>query len=317
MKDHRFIYSVFMVLVIPMLLFSLLPNQTEKEDLPLETPEQAQTAENSTPLVRVQMADSIRCLELDAYVACVLSGEMPAEFETEALKAQAVAIRTYTLRRLGSSKHPDADVCVDPSCCQAFTEPAGERAVQAVRDTRNVVLTYEGKLIDATYFSCSGGRTEDAVAVWGSDVPYLQSRPSPGEESAKPYVRSISIDSDELLKKLGLDEDQPLTLGEVTYTEGGGVATIEICETIFEGTQFRNSLRLSSTSFQIQPLGDTVVITTKGNGHRVGLSQYGAQAMARNGSDYRQILQHYYLGVTVETWTDLQMQGVFDKAGNL
>lgn len=253
-------------------------------------------------------------MPLDLYVTCAVLGEMPADFEDEALKAQAVVARTYALRRYTvAQKHDGGAVCTDYACCQAFCTEAEylenghdqqslDKISHAVADTTGLVLSYEGELIEATYFSCSGGRTEDAKAVWGEEVPYLQSVISPGEEGASHYIDTVTFTVEQLEQQLGV----ALTgnwLGNVTYTEGGGVDTIEIGQKTFRGTQVRSLLNLRSTAFVMTAVGQTVTVTTKGFGHRVGMSQYGADAMALQGSTFDQILCYYYPGTTLETWT--------------
>ena len=185
-----------------------------------------------------------------------------------------------------------------------------ERDVQRIRDivaaTEGQVLTYEGKLIEATYFSCSGGATEDAVAVWGTDVPYLQSVESPGEEQAAHYTDTVSFSPTDFASRLGisLTGEPSKWFSERTYTEGGGVATMKIGTETFSGTQLRKILGLRSTAFEIETDDDVIVITTHGYGHRVGMSQYGADAMAAVGSTYPDILTHYYQGTELTTYTD-------------
>ena len=168
------------------------------------------------------------------------------------------------------------------------------------------MLTYQGKLIEATYFSCSGGRTEDALAVWGEDVPYLQSVESPGEEGAAHYVDTVSFTASEFCEKIGkeLPGIPAEWIGTIRYTAGGGVETIYIGDEPYSGTQLRSMLNLRSTAFLITAAGDTVTITTKGYGHRVGMSQYGADAMAVQGCSYEEILAHYYPGTKLQQWPD-------------
>jgi stage II sporulation protein D len=172
-----------------------------------------------------------------------------------------------------------------------------EKIRSAVFDTSGQVLTYQGELIEATYFSCSGGRTEDAQAVWGTEVPYLKSVKSPGEEGATHYVDSKQFSAAEFSSKLGLSETQTIKMGTPEYTAGGGISYLDINGQRFTGTQLRKLLKLRSTAIYITLVGKTVTITTKGYGHRVGMSQYGADAMAISGATYDQILQHYYSGV--------------------
>ncbi len=234
---------------------------------------------------------------------------MPASFSKQALKAQAVVARTYTIKRnTQSPKHPAGAVCTNSTCCQAYVSPADyspqqlEKIQTAIRETEGQVLTYEGTLIDATYYSCSGGRTEAAVEVWGTDVPYLQAVDSPGEEDAGVYLDTVTYTTREFAQRLNVDlsDEQDTWFSDITYTAGGGVATMTVCGVEFTGTQLRGLLDLRSTAFFITALGDTVTITTRGYGHRVGMSQYGAEAMAQAGNDYQEILSHYYPGTTLE-----------------
>lgn len=258
-------------------------------------------------------------LPLEEYITSVVLREMPADFEPEALKAQAVVARTYTLRRSAAGgKHPGGDICTDPSCCQGYWEEAAyiesggteeslQKVKSAVNATAGQVLTYQGKLIEATYFSCSGGMTEDAAAVWGSDLPYLQAVKSPGEEKATHYTDTVSFTGKEFQDKLGikLSGSPERWIGKVTYTDGGGVATMQIGGEEYTGTQLRQKLGLRSTAFVMTAVGNTVTVTTKGFGHRVGMSQYGADAMAVSGSTYAQILAHYYQGTELVRWVDV------------
>ena len=255
---------------------------------------------------------TVEQMKLEDYIVCVLLAEMPSEFEQEALKAQAVAARTYTLKRQqAGNKHENAAVCTDASCCQAYcpeedflvsgeSTEALNKMKNAVLSTAGQVLTYDGALIEATYFSCSGGRTEAAVAVWGSEVAYLQAVDSPGEENASHYMDTVSFTLQEFADKMGV-ELSGSWLGKITYTDGGSVETITIGSKQFKGTEMRQKLGLRSTAFVITPVGDKVTITTKGFGHRVGMSQYGAEAMAVQGKTYAEILAHYYPGTVLES----------------
>ena len=246
--------------------------------------------------------------DMDAYLVGVVLAEMPASFGEEALKAQAVVARTYAAKaRVTGGKHGDGSVCRDPACCQAwrseeaFLEGGGreadlEKVKNAVDATSGYVLTYAGELIEATYFSCSGGSTEEALAVWGTDYPYLRAVSSPGEEDALYYTHTALFSTAEFLDRLDLPAGSEITFSEITYTPGGGVDTIRICGELFQGTRLRTLLGLRSTAMAISVAGTEVAITTRGYGHRVGMSQYGADAMASAGSSWRQILAHYYPG---------------------
>lgn len=248
-------------------------------------------------------------MPLGDYLTGVLLGELPGDFSAQTFAAQAVACRTYTLRVIAGGKHPDGAVCTDHRCCQAWREPLSverevrEKAEQAVRDTEGLVLTWEGRLIDATYFSCSGGRTEDAAAVWGSPIPYLISVDSPGEEFAPRFQGSVSFSSEELRPLLltevpDCDLSGPLEtwFGPSTETPGGGVDTMTVGGIPVPGVRLRKLLGLNSTVFTVAVSGDTACFSTRGFGHRVGMSQYGAEAMARAGEQFPAILAHYYPG---------------------
>lgn len=311
MKLATFILAAFLVCVLPVLL--AIPFIKEA-DAPMVTTTTAELATMPEPvnndLVLVYDEGIIHSVPVESYITCVVLAEMPASFEMEAIKAQAVVARTYTYRKMSHPKHGGAAVCTDSNCCQAYTtvddyiEKGGkmdsvDRIVQAVSETTGQVMTYKGELIEATYFSCSGGKTEDAAAVWGAEVPYLQSVESPGEENANHYTETVKLTATQFCEKLGIYPDGAIEtwVGKITYTDGGGVSAIEIGDQTISGTQMRKSLNLRSTSFVITAIGDTVTITTKGFGHRVGMSQYGADAMAVSGSSYQEILFHYYQGV--------------------
>ena len=272
-------------------------------------------------MVRLKVSDGqIVSLPLEEYLVGVVFAEMPASFEDEALKAQAVAARTVTMHRMEAPKHTGFDICADASCCQAWhdeekmQEKLGtswdtyqEKVSNAVNETDGEMLWYNGALIEALYFSCSGGMTEDAVAVWGNDVPYLQSVPSPGEEKARSYVSEKLIPTEEFRRIMEKENesvkflsDESKWIGSVERTEGGGVAKMQIAGVWFTGTQLRKALQLNSTKFDMRISGGVVTVNVFGYGHRVGMSQYGANAMALQGCDYKEILSHYYTGAYIK-----------------
>lgn len=321
--------SIFLGTVIPGLLFST------SADRPLELPtidQQVQVTEpiiqpedellkpevtRDTVIVKVMKSDgSMTEMDLEDYICRVVLGEMPASFDTEALKAQAVAARTYALRCcVGGSKHPDNAVCTSHLCCQAYCEPEGyirnggtwsslEKVFQTVADTAGEVLYYNDKLIMATYFSSAGDTTEDARAVWGNSFPYLVPVESP--EGDDPYQgETVTFTADKFQKLLGVKlKGKPSSwFGAVTYTTGGGVDWIRIGETSYKGTELRGMLGLRSTDFHITTTDTSVTFTTNGYGHRVGMSQYGAEAMAVNGRKYQDILTHYYTGAELGVYS--------------
>ena len=284
--------------------------QTVSQSTALETVQPPETMPQAIPSVTILVLQGGEAEEMDleTYVLRVVLGEMPADFEPEALKAQAVAARTFAWKIKESKRH-QGGVCTDSACCQAYrteaeylakggSEEKLDRVRAAVDSTRGQVLTYGGELIHATYFSCSGGNTEDALAVWGYDVPYLQAVESPGEEGTAGFYREKTFTPEQFRQALAVQlKGQPKDwFGKVTYTDGGGVDTMTIGGVVYRGTTLRSLLGLRSTMFTVTFEKGNIVICTKGYGHRVGMSQYGAEAMALAGESYQQILAHYYQG---------------------
>jgi stage II sporulation protein D len=297
------------------------PEEPPKESRPgirvtLPVKQTSPTRPETILYLPVLQDDQVRQMALEEYLVGVILSEVPTEFCTEALKAQAVAARTYSLKSHQQGYKHDGAVCTTASCCQGYIAPAdylqrtgdeaGIAAVrQAVQSTKGQVLVYDEELILATYYDCSGGRTEDAAAVWGKVYPYLLSVESPGEDFAPHFTDSISMSTSQFQSTLGL----MLTgapegwFSDIVYTSGGGVDTMRIGGILFSGTQLRSKLGLRSTAFTIAVNENSITITTHGYGHRVGLSQYGAQAMALSGSSYKEILEHYYPGSELEIYT--------------
>lgn len=300
-----------------LLLLAIMFCLPEEEKIPTDT------IGSTAPIIQSQPpqvpSDSIQIrilidgepvhMDLETYVLGVVLAEMPASFEMEALKAQAVAARTYALMMILETNRHDGAVCDSAACCQGYMTPEDYlqrgwsekyvvRVQKAVQATASLVLTYGGIPIRATYFSCSGGSTESAVAVWGRDFPYLQAVQSPGEEETVYYSDSKTFSPEDFQDTLGLmlDGSPETWFGNITYTTGGGVDTMEIGGTAYRGTTLRALLGLRSTVFTVVVSQQGITFETKGNGHRVGMSQYGADAMAVEGSTYAEILAHYYCG---------------------
>lgn len=315
----RVLLSVLAALAAFALPFLLLPKAAPQEAPPAtepSVPEAAQTEPaasfDDALTLRVQTEDGVRELSLHDYLTGVVLAEMPTDFAPEALKAQAVASRTYALRKSAARKHADADVCGSFACCQAWI-PAEDyagtealaKAAQAVRETDGLVVTYDGVLIDATFFSCAAGSTESALAVWGSDVPYLQAVESPEHEER--YEESVTVSASEFAAvlrerypEIALDGAPETWFGAQTRTVGGGLDTVEIGGISLRGTELRTLFSLRSTVMTLTPETDGVKIATSGYGHRVGLSQYGADALAAQGEDFEEILLHYYQNTQLE-----------------
>lgn len=259
--------------------------------------------------IRVLQGETLREMDLRTYLTGVLLAELPDSFAPEAKKAQAIACRTYALRCGLHSRHDRAAVCTDSTCCQGWTDPESVSpsrradAEAAVRATDGLVLRYGGELIDATFFSCSGGRTEAAVEVWGSDAPYLQAVDSPGEEQAPHDTDEIRVPLGEFQDRLREENPdvvfppaQGAWIGAVSRTAGGGVDQIELGGRAFSGRTVRRLFSLRSTAFTLTLTGDEAIFETRGYGHRVGMSQYGAEAMAEAGKTCAEILTWYYRG---------------------
>lgn len=258
-------------------------------------------------------------MDLEEYLIGVVLAEMSTSYDVDALCAQAVVARTYALKRQGELRHPMQAICTDAGCCQAYVSEKDylnglgyqediDKTREAVSKTEGMVLTYEGKVIEATYFSCSGGKTEDAVAVWGVAYPYLQAVLSPGEENMKNYRKEMFFTKEELEISLGqpLPEDPHQWFGATTYTAGGGVERVEIAGEVYSGLQLRTLLKLNSTAFSVKVRDGGVIITTAGKGHRVGMSQSGAQAMALRGYTYPTILTYYYPGAVIDKLENME-----------
>lgn len=302
--------AVWLGILLPGIVLNIFVLKERHGQVQIAHAQQTQQMKISGYEIPVRDPDGLRTyMDMDIYLTGVLLAEMPADFHEEALKAQAVAARTYTRKACTTGgKHGDGSVCTDSACCQAYmaeeaylarggTTENLEKVRRAVEATSLMVLVHGGELIEATYFSSSGGRTEAALEVWGTDYPYLQPVSSPEDSSEK----AVSYSHTEFQNLLGktLTGNPKEWFGAVTYTKGGGVDTMEICGESYTGVELRALLGLRSTRFVIKPQEQTMTITTTGYGHRVGMSQYGANSMAEAGSTWQAILQHYYPGTNV------------------
>ncbi len=240
--------------------------------------------------------------DIENYIIRVVAAEMPATFPFEALKAQATASRTFALRELESGKTLDeiyqASITI-PQMKKRWGSSFDEyykKISSAVNDTKGKIITYNGESVLAVFSSSCGGKTEDSGSVWGSTLPYLTSVPSEGDDIAPNYISSQTFTSEKLANILGSGN---IYIKE--RTQAGYVKTVAIGNKEISGTKFRQLLNLRSADFDISKNGDTVTITTKGYGHGVGMSQYGAAYMAENGKTYDEILLHYYTGAKLAT----------------
>ena len=262
-------------------------------------------------------------LPIDEYLYGVVAAEMPAEYELEALKAQAVAARTYTIYKITNAKgkHENADICDDSTCCQAWIskddrikkwqeqnrENNWEKIVTAVNSTAGKIITYNNEPIDAFFHANSGGVTETVSNVWGgTDLPYLKSVETSGEDGYSQYNSEVKLTKKELLEKLkteysdiniNFDDNEAIKI--LDYTESKRVKTVKFGNTEVAGTKVRSVFGLKSTNFSIKIDGDNVIFSVIGYGHGVGMSQTGADSMAKSGSSYDDILKHFYTGVEI------------------
>ena len=253
------------------------------------------------------------------YLVGVVASEMPASFEPEALKAQAVAARSYLQRFLASPKHENADICSSPDCCQAYSsekklkEKWGKdydtyvnKVKDAVSATDGEYLSYEGKAALTAFHSSSAGVTEESGAIW-NPLPYLVSVKSPETADSVPnYVSRLTLaDIDFRDTILYLKPEADMTgdadkwISDIKRNDSGRVQAATIGKVEFTGAELRKLFSLRSTAFKLEHSDGQFTFTVTGYGHGVGMSQYGANIMAKNGSDYKEILAHYYPGTTL------------------
>lgn len=269
-------------------------------------------------------------VDFEEYVLCVVSAEVPSDFEKQAIMAQAVAARTYIYNKykkfsenpaLAPDEHKTAVVCTDSKHCCAysdrekygkahgsdFSSNGYKKLRDAVYATKGEIVLYEGEPIIAVFHSSSGGgRTENSRDVWSGDYPYLVSVKSADEDKREGYNSTVEISCDEFRDKIsekfpesGLGADRNEWLGDITFTDGNNVDYINIGKAKVKGTEMRSIFGLKSACFEISMLDDFITFHVHGFGHGVGMSQHGANFMAKAGAGYREILTHYYSGTEI------------------
>lgn len=320
MKRFLFISALYIciILFIPYLivLFSSANEKNADSDTASEPIEKITTCISST--------GEVREIDFCEYLKGVVSAEMPASFHEEALKAQAIAARSYILARMqgymrdgAPSEHNGAMTCDDPAHCKAWTsteklkEQWGDsfdfywdKISSCTEQTKGIVMTYDGALVNAVFHSTSSGFTENAKDVWGGDVPYLVSVKSEGDSLSPKYDDSVTISVDEYKNKItqnfpDASFDSRELIETINRSEAGGITTIVTGGVSIKATQFRNIFSLRSTNIEFSYDENNITMTTKGNGHGVGMSQYGANYLASTGMKYEDILKTYYTGVEV------------------
>jgi len=324
-KIGFYIFTVLLIfIIIPALIVKSCQNPV------------AENEDNENEMLKILDVKNNKVLEMEIeeYIKCVLAGEMPATFEIEALKAQACAARTFTLKRMQStsSAHPQYDMCTDYKCCQAFVSKEDRikiwqnsglsaadsllrwgRIEKAVDETKGKVLLYNNELISALYHSSSGGKTENSEEYFVSAYPYLRSVESPLEGntytniettiSLKDFITitktkypDFKIDTSKIAENIKID----------SYTQGGKVDKIIIGNLALSGREVRELFDLRSSGFSIKVTKNDIIFITNGNGHGVGMSQYGANGYAKEGYTYEEILKHYYTGTEIGDYNKLK-----------
>lgn len=300
-----YVVTLFLLVILPGILVGIWTLG--------EKPSGSIEADKVSVMVWRTVSKTVDTIPLEEYVSGVVASEMPSNFDFEALKAQAVAARTYGLAKMEKSKsgnpqaHPKAPLC-DGTHCQAYrSDKISDKVKEAVLETKGQVMYYQGEMIDQPLFhSASGERTENSEDVFSAAVPYLRSVESGKYENGAYAAETYTIGLDALVKKVrtmaGGASAEPVAV--VSRSEGGRVEQFQVGGATVTGRQIRELLGLRSANFTVQMITDSsggrqVLFTTSGNGHGVGMSQYGADGMGKEGFDYKEILQHYYSGVEV------------------
>lgn len=303
---NKILLGVVAVLTVILIVVVINVKETYFEPLPV--------SDGESPIT-IRLLDTsnntISEINLEDYIVGVVAAEMPASFDMEALKAQAVAARTYAMYKK-ETRNLDYDLVIGVSD-QAYQNNKQLldkwglsffnyflKVRDAVLTTKNEILTYEGEVINAFYFAMSNGYTENSELVFQEDLPYLNSVPSTWEdESLNNYEVTSSISKEEFCTSLGITCEQ-IEIKDIERSNANRVLNITINNQVFEGTTVRQKLGLRSTDFEIEIVDNNVQITTKGYGHGVGMSQYGANGMAKDGYTYEEILKYYYQNTEIK-----------------
>ncbi|GGJ91736.1 stage II sporulation protein D [Lentibacillus kapialis] len=314
---------VTLILVIPTLIVVPFMSNADDEGKVVEkSGEDVEIAMGDSPFaVEVMRANSeqVEKVPLETYVSRVVASETPAEFDVEALKAQALAARTFIVNRLlhqGNADNPDV---TDTTSDQVYHNEQELRKTmgsdydeemtkikKAVTATKGDILTYKNNPITAAYFSTSNGYTENSEDYWENKVPYLRSVKSPWDKDTQKFMDQKVLTINEMEESLGTDLPSLDQLSmEITRTEGQRVDRLKIGEKSYSGRKIREELGLRSSDFSIEKKNDHLIFTTKGFGHGIGMSQFGANGMAKEGKTYKEIVKHYYQGVEISSVSDI------------
>ncbi len=299
----KIIFASIVILVIPYIIVSLC---IKDENLKFEF------MANKMIRVKREKTGNIETVPFEQYITGVLAGEMPVNFELEALKAQAVAARSYAMKKIEQNGNQEFDV-VDTVSNQVYLDEASlkerwkdefetkmNKIKTAVHETEGEYLTYDNQIVQAFFFSTSTGKTENVEEVFVQALPYLRSVDSSWDEEVSPVFHvTTEFSLADFYSKLNLPYQENLKIEITKTTSTGRVKELSINGTAFKASDVSSKLNLRSTFFSFEQIGNNVKIETKGFGHGVGMSQYGAEAMAKKGYTYDQILKHYYQGVEI------------------
>ncbi len=279
-------------------------NTVKKENT--ET-KQEEFKENKTYVTIYRKKGTVEQIELEEYLVGVVAAEMPASFNSEALKAQAVLARTYALKKISKGEK-----LTDTVSTQAYIDKNEmqnkwgneyskyyNKIVSAVNSTKGQVVKYNGNYIEALYHSTSNGKTENAKEVWGQVIPYLKSVDSSWDKKTSSYLKIDNKEFNTLMKVLGINFDKNTNIEILSRDESGRVSEVKVADKTYTGVEFRTLLNLRSADFDISVTDNGLEIITRGYGHGVGMSQYGANEMAKLGYNYKDIINHYYTNVKI------------------
>jgi stage II sporulation protein D len=331
----RFVFFYTLLGIVIIITLNIYDKDLDKNDTKpnveqkvYEEKEEKEEIYNDSKIIKVKLTDKNEIVEMtvNEYLKGVVPAEMPPDYNMEALKSQAIVARTYLYQKMSSSAHKDCDICDNYMHCQAYytyeklmrawertkkydkqtREKYYAKVCEAVDKTDGIVVTYNGKCIKAFFHASSPGKTESAYEIWGEqNISYLRSVDSIEDKSYKYYETEVKVSLSELEMKINKSLSKECSIGEneenavdiLSYTDSGRVKNVKIGGKIYKATELRTALGLRSTNFTVEQRGNVVVFDVKGNGHGIGMSQVGANYLAKQGETYEEIIKHYYTGV--------------------
>lgn len=337
----KFLVYFFLFVFICFILPAILTKQTkpvatskeetkiEQEKIITESSEEKQYDYKKYGTIRLlhKNTGQIEEVALDDYLCNVVSAEMPADFEVEALKTQVIVARTYTIYKAINKKHENADICDDSTCCQAWIskeerlarweedkrQSNWEKIQQCVKQTSGKIITYNNEPINAFFHANSGGTTELPINVWGgTNLPYLQVVETAGEEGYKQYSSEVELSNEDIINKLkakyediSINFESEEDIKIIEYTDSNRVKTVKFGNHNISGVEARTIFGLKSTNFEITKEQGKIKFTVKGYGHGVGMSQTGADTLAKQGKSSEEIIHHFYADVEIKEINEL------------